>query len=37
VLCRCTRAATDEAAAEFFGYVVDLSLEDTDSLNAEVR
>lgn len=27
--------ATDEAAAEFLGYVADLSLEDIDPLNAE--
>jgi len=29
------RGATDEASAEFFGYVARLSLEDTDPLNAE--
>jgi hypothetical protein len=29
------RDATDEATAEFFGYVARLSLEDTDPLNAE--
>ena len=28
--------ATDEAAAEFLGYVADLSLEDMDPMNAEV-